>query len=89
VDFRNSAKQSVDFLKHKGHERIAILTPPPSPGNIASHLRYKGYCDAMNVTGLEIDNPLYWQVPGGQSDSYYTEMIINYFTASRAKPASS
>jgi LacI family transcriptional regulator, repressor for deo operon, udp, cdd, tsx, nupC, and nupG len=56
---RESAKRMVSYLTSIGHRRIAHIAGPRD--NVEARERFTGYCDALKVAGLPIEEALVWE----------------------------
>ncbi len=57
IDDKKAARQAVEYLLQKGHQRIAALIEHTGGGSI-SQLRYEGYVGALQDAGLALDASL-------------------------------
>ena len=68
VDFAAGARMAVRHLLELGHRRIAFLCGA-NPPDRTRNPRYRGYCDALQAAGLEVDPALVFGRNAEESDS--------------------
>lgn len=75
IDERKASYAGTKLLLEKGHKKIAFCT-----GNIMNpqDLRYKGYQDALNEFGVEIDEDLFYpHLMGIQGGRIFVQKILS------------
>ncbi|MEO0815673.1 MAG: LacI family DNA-binding transcriptional regulator [Pseudomonadota bacterium] len=56
IDDREAAREMTTHLINTGHTRIGFVLGKPDQG--ATPARYKGYCEALEAAGIELDETL-------------------------------
>ena len=70
IDDRKAAYKIVKMLTQRGHRKIAVLLNSTEDHSI-SQLRYKGYCQALEECGIQLDRELVEEtITFEMSDSY-------------------
>jgi len=61
IDDRKEAYRAVSLLTERGHKKIAVILDSKEDHSI-SQLRYMGYCQALENSGIEVDEDLVEEV---------------------------
>ena len=73
IDDVYEAKKAVSYLVNQGHKKIAILLGSTCDSSI-SELRYRGYCQALEDAGLELDEELVQETGSFSMEAAYLGM---------------
>ncbi len=73
IDDLNEARKAVSYLIEQGHTKIAILLGSTCDSSI-SELRYRGYCQALEEAGIQLDEELVQETGNFSMEAAYEGM---------------